>query len=200
MQPVLDRPEVVWKAYIEFEIAEGDRERARRLYERLLERTQHVKVWLAYAKFEALPLPVLQAEDGEMSEDAVSEARRGGEGEESPPEREGRARAVYERAYKTLRDTAPEEKEEAVMLLDAWEEFERGCVGVGGEERARAGDAVRSKRPTRVKKRREVTMEDGTPAGMEEYWDYVFPEEQQQAPALKLLEAAQRWKRQKMAE
>ena len=34
----------VLQAYIDFEIAEGERERTRALYERLLERTRHVKV------------------------------------------------------------------------------------------------------------------------------------------------------------
>jgi hypothetical protein len=34
--------------------------------------------------------------------------------------------------------------------------------------------------------------------GMEEYYDYVFPEEAGAAPNLKLLEAAMRWKRQKL--
>lgn len=43
-QPVLDMPEVLWKAFIDFEIGEGNREGARELYERLLERTRHVKV------------------------------------------------------------------------------------------------------------------------------------------------------------
>jgi hypothetical protein len=33
---------------------------------------------------------------------------------------------------------------------------------------------------------------------MEEYYDYVFPEEAGVAPNLKLLEAAMRWKRQKL--
>lgn len=43
-QPRLDMPEVVWKAYIDFEIEQEQFDRARQLYERLLERTQHVKV------------------------------------------------------------------------------------------------------------------------------------------------------------
>jgi crooked neck len=43
-QPVLDMPEVLWKAYIDFEIVCGERELTRQLYERLLERTRHVKV------------------------------------------------------------------------------------------------------------------------------------------------------------
>ncbi|XP_065187063.1 crooked neck-like protein 1 [Sycon ciliatum] len=52
-QTLLDMPEVLWKAYIDFEIAQDEPENARQLYERLLERTQHVKVWLAFAAFEA---------------------------------------------------------------------------------------------------------------------------------------------------
>jgi hypothetical protein len=35
--------------------------------------------------------------------------------------------------------------------------------------------------------------------GMEEYYDYVFPDEAGGAPNLKLLEAAMRWKRQRLA-
>ena len=57
VQQALDMPEIVWKvrrkqmgradylqAYIDFEAGEGERERTRHLYERLLERTSHVKV------------------------------------------------------------------------------------------------------------------------------------------------------------
>jgi len=196
-QPELDRPEVLWKAYIGFEIGEGDRGAARALYERLLERTQHVKVWLSYARFEAEPMAVLQAEEGELGEAEAEAARGGGDGEEEPAEREARARAVYGRSYRALREGAPEAKEEAVMLLDAWLAFERSCRHGGEAERERAAAAVEAKRPRRVKKRRAVVLDDGSEAGQEEYWDYVFPEEQQQAPALKLLAAAQRWKRQK---
>jgi hypothetical protein len=41
---VLNQPERLWMQYIDFEIAGERREQARALYERLLERTQHVKV------------------------------------------------------------------------------------------------------------------------------------------------------------
>jgi hypothetical protein len=34
---------------------------------------------------------------------------------------------VYERAFRSLREGQPDAKEEAVMLLEAWREFERGC-------------------------------------------------------------------------
>jgi crooked neck len=54
-QPVLDMPEVVWKAYIDFEVEIGERNRARELFERLLKKTQHVKVRI-YAPWELLLL------------------------------------------------------------------------------------------------------------------------------------------------
>ena len=59
-QPALDMPESLWKAYIDFEISIGNRVEARALYERLLEKTEHVKVWMSFAKFEnkiVLPPP-----------------------------------------------------------------------------------------------------------------------------------------------
>ncbi|KAL3373788.1 hypothetical protein AABB24_005663 [Solanum stoloniferum] len=43
-QPALDIPELLWKAYIDFEISEGEFERTRALYERLLNRTKHLNI------------------------------------------------------------------------------------------------------------------------------------------------------------
>ncbi|CEO99084.1 hypothetical protein PBRA_007198 [Plasmodiophora brassicae] len=51
-QPVLDMPEVLWKAYIDFETQQDQFDRARSLYDRLLEKTKHVKVWISLAQFE----------------------------------------------------------------------------------------------------------------------------------------------------
>jgi len=53
-QDELDMPEAVWKAYIDFEIGEGELDNVRTLYKRLLERTSHVKVWISFAQFEGL--------------------------------------------------------------------------------------------------------------------------------------------------
>ncbi|XP_055694311.1 protein crooked neck [Lutzomyia longipalpis] len=50
-QPRLDMPELLWKAYIDFEITHGEDEMVKTLYERLLEKTVHFKVWISYAKF-----------------------------------------------------------------------------------------------------------------------------------------------------
>jgi crooked neck len=43
-QNMLDMPEVLWKAYIDFESDNSEYSKARALYERLLDKTQHVKV------------------------------------------------------------------------------------------------------------------------------------------------------------
>ncbi len=52
----------VLQAYIDFEIEQEENDKARALYERLLERTQHVKVWMSFAQFE-LTLAASQQED-----------------------------------------------------------------------------------------------------------------------------------------
>lgn len=56
---------------------------------------------------------------------------------------------------------------------------------------------VEKKMPRRIKRKRPAGPDADT---LEEYYDYVFPEEAGGAPNLKLLEAAMRWKRQKMQE
>jgi crooked neck len=43
-QPKLDMPEVLWKAYIDFELEQEEYDKTRILYQRLLQRTKHVKV------------------------------------------------------------------------------------------------------------------------------------------------------------
>jgi crooked neck len=69
----LDMPELVWKAYIDCEedeaAASGDYDRVRCLYERLVSRAHHVKVWIAYARFE-LSVPALDSSPVLNSKDA----------------------------------------------------------------------------------------------------------------------------------
>ena len=119
----------------------------------------------------------------------------GPEGPAGAAARQARARSIYERAYKHLREEEEDAKEETVMLLEAWKAFE---AGAGGSAEVLA--AVEKKFPRRVKKRRAIHTADGTQAGLEEYYDYIFPDEDGAAPNLKLLEAAYRWKKQKTAE
>ena len=158
-QPLMDMPEMLWKAYIDFEIEQEEEENARQLYERLLERTQHIKVWLSFAKFEAS----VGTEEGAAN-----------------------ARSVYERANRSL--VSGYSSEERAMLLEAWKDFEKEH----GDEKSL--ESVHKRMPRRVKKKRKVYREDGTDAGWEEYWDYIFPDDEAAAPNLKLLQMARMWK------
>jgi crooked neck len=156
-QPLLDMPEVLWKAFIDFEIEQEEAERTELLYRRLLERTKHVKVWISYSQF--LATIAGRAED---------------------------ARVTYEDAYKYLKNAGL--KEERVLLVQSWKQFEEQAADPKGLSR------VNSLLPKRIKKRRPLKSEDGTAAGWEEYYDYIFPDEQAALPNLKILQKAHQWK------
>uniref|UniRef100_H2MS39 Crooked neck pre-mRNA splicing factor 1 n=1 Tax=Oryzias latipes TaxID=8090 RepID=H2MS39_ORYLA len=162
-QPRLDMPEVLWKSYIDFEIEQEEFENTRNLYKRLLQRTQHVKVWISYAKFE-------------LSVDG--------------PDRLAKCRQIFEEANKSMRNC--EEKEERLMLLESWRDYEKEFGSDSSRER------VSKLLPEKVKKRRKLTAEDGSDAGWEEYYDYIFPEDAANQPNLKLLAMAKMWKRQQI--
>jgi len=155
----LDMPEVLWKAYIDFEVDQEEYKNTTKLYRRLLERTQHVKVWMSFARFELL------VDDGEC----VS-----------------RAREVYREAHRALRSC--EEKEERLMLLEAWRDFEKE----NGTEKTQ--EDVHKLMPNKIKRRRKIQTESGADAGWEEYYDYIFPDDQSAQPNLKLLAMAKSWK------
>ncbi|KAJ7378538.1 Crooked neck-like protein 1 [Desmophyllum pertusum] len=72
---LLDMPEVLWKAYIDFEINLEEYDRTRDLYERLLKRTQHVKVWISFAQFETSTATDESVEQGknEHGDDSAQE-------------------------------------------------------------------------------------------------------------------------------
>lgn len=99
VQQALDMPELVWKAYIDFEAGQGERERTRHLYERLLERTGHVKVYISYALMEASKL-------GEEDEEDEEQQQQAADADAGNPEL---ARAVFERGYKDLKERGAKE-------------------------------------------------------------------------------------------
>lgn len=172
-QPALDMPEVVWKAYIDFEEEEAQEtggeegfERVRQLYERLLQKTGHVRVWISYAQFEInVPDPDRPEAETVAAASIV------------------RARKVFERANKLYKDENL--VEERVALLQAWKAFEE----VHGNEFEK--DSVAKQMPTRVKKRRR--LDDET---FEEYMDWVFPADGEAAGKMsRLMAMAQKWKK-----
>ncbi|KAG8533229.1 NineTeen Complex (NTC) component [Bacidia gigantensis] len=168
----LDKPELVWKQYIEFEDDEGEFERARALYERLLQIQNHVKVWISYAQFE------VNVDDGEE----VVEVDDGDEERPVSDAAKSRARAVFRRADKTMKEK--ELKEERVVLLNAWKSFEDTHGSMMEKE------AVEKMMPRRVKKRRR--LEDDS---FEEFVDYIFPADDESAARMsKFLARVHQWK------
>ncbi|KAF4122619.1 crooked neck [Geosmithia morbida] len=181
-QPQLDMPELLWKAYIDFEEEEGEYDRTRDLYERLLEKTDHVKVWISYAHFE---INIPEGEEEEEEEEERREDQDQDREREQPVSQEAkdRARKIFERAHSRMRDR--DLKEERVSLLNAWLSFERTHGS------AREIDAIQAQMPRTVKKRRRG--DDGD--SWEEYFDYIFPADDQQTKNLSgIMAMAQKWK------
>ncbi|KAH0566482.1 NineTeen Complex (NTC) component [Trichoglossum hirsutum] len=170
-QPTLDMPELLWKAYIDFEEEEGEYDRTRKLYERLLEKTDHVKVWISYAHFE-INVPDQEEEDEDQEKPVSEEAKT-------------RARKIFERAYKSMKEK--ELKEERVALLNAWKSFENTHGSKADIEK------VEAQMPRKVKKRRKLDDDS-----YEEYMDYVFPADDTHAANFaNLLQRAHAWKKAK---
>ncbi|KAF7305051.1 Pre-mRNA splicing factor [Mycena kentingensis (nom. inval.)] len=175
-QSSLSMPELLWKAYIDFEIEEGEREAARALYERLIKLSGHVKVWISYAMFEAEPIAIPRAQrDEEEDEDA------------EVPMVEGdatMARQVFQRAYKDLKEKGL--KSERVALLEVWKTFE--------ENNGSADDVakVQGMMPI-VSKRRHVDPETGQTV---EDWDMVFADDERESnpTSFAFLRNAHAWK------
>ncbi|KAJ3710718.1 pre-mRNA-splicing factor CLF1 [Lentinula raphanica] len=175
-QSPLSMPELLWKAYIDFETEEGERETARSLYERLISLSGHVKVWISYALFEAESIPVPRAmREEEEDEDAEPKMVPG------DPDR---ARQVFDRAYKELKSKGL--KDERVALLEVWKTFE--------ETHGTADDVtkVSSMMPI-VTKKRHVDQETGQ---MVEDWELVFADDERDnnPTSFKFLQMAHAWK------
>ncbi|KAJ4315155.1 NineTeen Complex (NTC) component [Neodidymelliopsis sp. IMI 364377] len=173
-EPQLDMPELLWKAYIDFEEGEGEYERTRALYERLLEKTDHVKVWTSWAQLE-IGIPDSEAEENDDEDRPVSEAAK------------ARARAVFERAHKRMKDK--DLKEDRVALLNAWKSFETIHGSPEDQEK------INKQMPRKVKKRRKLDDDS-----FEEYVDYIFPADDESAAKLaQFMANAQKWKAAKAA-
>ena len=187
-QPQLDMPELLWKSYIDFEEEEGEYDRTRQLYERLLQKTDHVKVWISWAQFE-IGVPEDDEEGDEEEERPVSE------------EAKTRARKIFERAYKSMKEKDLKEEVglirrladsisisnyglQRVALLNAWKSFETTHGSPADIEK------VDAQMPRKVKKRRKLDDDS-----FEEYMDYVFPADDESAAKMsKLLQMAHKWK------
>jgi hypothetical protein len=96
----LSMPELLWKAYIDFEIEGGERTYARALYDRLVSRSGNIQAWISYAQFEAEPIPVPRAEREEEEEEEEGTEEKEPKFQAGSP---AMAREVFERGYKDLK-------------------------------------------------------------------------------------------------
>jgi len=85
------------------------------------------------------------------------------------------------------------------MIIENWITFEQGPLGD-----AKQLEEVKTKIPKKVKKRRKIKVvnqetgeEMNEDAQWEEYYDYLFPDDQvaEQKRNLKILEMAHKWKK-----
>lgn len=177
-QTPLSMPEILWKAYIDFETEEGEREMARSLYRRLVKLSGHVKVWISFALFEAESIPVPRAErEEDEDEDEETEKRM-------QPGDLVLARQVFQEGYSDLKSKGL--KSERVVLLDVWKSFE--------ETHGTTSDIahVEGLKPI-ISKKRHLDEETGEQV---EDWDFVFKDDEREAnPAsFKFLQLAHQWK------
>lgn len=183
-QSPLSMPEVLWKAYIDFEIEEGERATARSLYERLIALSGHVKVWISYALFEAEPIPIPRAEREEEEEEEEDEEEDEEAERKMVPGDPVLARQVLERGYKDLKSKGL--KSERVALLEVWKTFE------AGHGSAQDVAKVEGMMPI-VSKKRHVDQETGQTV---EDWDLVFADDERESnpTSFKFLQMAHAWK------
>lgn len=184
-----------WKKYAELEAILGDIDRARSIYELAISQPlldMPEVVWKAYIDMETELGEIDRTRDlyerllAKTSHVKVWISYAAFESSVAGEDAIEQARHVYETADKEVRKSS--DKAERKLLLEAWLKFEQEH---GDREKI---DAVRSKMPKQVKRRREVFAEDGSSEGWEEYWDYVYPDEQSGKPQLKLLDLAHKWK------
>jgi crooked neck len=75
-----------------------------------------------------------------------------------------------------------------VILLESWKDFEENH---GTEETL---ETVMSKMPRTVKRSKKRKTEEGADNVVyEEYYDYIFPDDETQKPNIKLLQMANAW-------
>ncbi|KZS91189.1 TPR-like protein [Sistotremastrum niveocremeum HHB9708] len=177
-QPLLEMPELLWKGYIDFEVevGEGERERVRALYERLVRQSGHWKVWVAWALFEGNEIRVAADEDEEDEEEEKEDIVKPGDRE--------LARSVFRRGYQDLKSR--QENDGRRFLLDAWLNWEKD----GGEEVEIKN--VQAMMPWKTEK-----LRDDEYGQKETYSAWVFPDDEREnnTMAFKFLQRAHAWKK-----
>lgn len=109
---------------------------------------------MSYAQFE---MSCAEAEDEDISEEQAAERSA---------QAVALARRVYERANTSLR--AAKDKEERVLLLEAWRNFEE----THGDDISQ--EKVKQRMPRRIKRRQRVQAEDGVGFKTTKYVNCIY--------------------------
>jgi len=160
-QESLDMPELIWKRYIDLNVANGDLEAARTIYENLISKSHHIRIYKTFAEFE------------------VEEA--------GSPEN---ARAIFERGLTKLKEM--KRSEDRANLLETWIQMEKSQGNIEGLE------ALVKRKPKKVRRKHveKIGDEDGEEV-IQEYIDYIFPDDSNVDNNSKILQMAYLWKKKK---
>lgn len=113
----MDMPEILWKAFIDFEFEEREWENVNSLYEKLIQKTGHVKVWVSFALAQIGAAIAEEEDEDEPDDDEEGEEEKApqlpaeqrlsaGEMENRKQRREAaklRTREIFERGYRDLK-------------------------------------------------------------------------------------------------
>jgi crooked neck len=156
----MNMPETVWRAYLDNQMELKNYDKARDLYERLLERSKHIKIWVAYAQFEA-----------------------------STGDRAA-CRKILEKAEKHFLENPDLKEERAMLLeawKDLEESF--GDAELIEAVTKKLPKKVRKRRKIKLQDDNDEDLGTHliNCLGFEEYYDYIFPEEGVHQKNLKFL-------------
>ena len=157
----MNMPETVWRAYLDNEIELNNHDKARDIYERLLERSKHIKIWVAYAQFEA------------------------------SLGNKGVCRKILEKGEKFFLENPDLKEERAMLLeawKDLEESFgeEEHIETI----KKKLPKKVRKRRKIKLNEDNDEDLGSNfcNNLGFEEYYDYIFPEEGNSQKNLKFLQ------------
>jgi crooked neck len=166
----LDMPEIVWKTYINFEISFENYEKVRDLYDRLLDKTKHVKVWLSYAKFEQ----------------EIEELEN--------------ARKIYDMAYKYFKNKGLKEERLLILENWIKLEDLTGDEDMQKELNGRKPEKIKKRRRVKTEAEMmnvDIPINNLSNENQhdedeewEEFYDYIFPDDQDTKKTLKIISHA----------
>ena len=173
-----------WTTFAEFEAALGETERARAIYESACNQQIDTpeNAWKAFIEFEIGLNDFSRVET--LYEQLVSKSQHVKVWisygswliEQHKKSLRDKGRTVFRRGYNSLKEQGL--KEERVLLLEKWLQLD-----------PKHRKEIEAMMPKRVQRRKDDQEE-----GWEEFYDYVFPDDQEQQKSNKIIEMAHKWK------